>query len=147
MPGIDGLALLDRLRQERSGIPVIFITGSGTLSVAVRAMREGAADFLQKPVHAEALRESVGRALAGSEQLVSDRAEHNEMSARLATLTERERQILVRVVAGEATKSIAAELGISERTIEHHRHNVMRKMGVRSLAMLVRVVAPHIIDH
>ena len=147
LPGMNGLALQDRLRQERSGIPIIFVTGSGTLSLAVKAMREGAADFLQKPVRAEALRESVNRVLAVSKQVVGDRTQRDEVAARLATLSGRERQVMEHVVAGRATKNIAADLGISERTVEHHRHNVTRKIGATSLAMLVRLLAPHITEH
>jgi two-component system CheB/CheR fusion protein len=147
LPGMNGLALQDRLKQERSGTPIIFVTGSGVLSSAVRAMREGAADFLQKPVRVDALRESVQRVLAGSEQAAGDRAQRDEAAARLGTLTGRERQVIEHMVAGQATKNIAAELRISERTVEHHRHSVMRKIGVTSLAMLVRLVAPHITEH
>jgi two-component system, chemotaxis family, CheB/CheR fusion protein len=147
LPGMNGLALQDRLKRERSGTPVIFVTGSGTLSYAVQAMREGAADFLQKPVRAEALRESVNRILASGEQVAGERAQSDAVAARLATLTGRERQVTDRVVVGQATKNIAAELRISERTVEHHRHSVMRKIGATSLAMLVRLVAPHITEH
>ena len=147
LPGMNGLALQDRLKRERSGTPIIFLTGSGALSSAVQAMREGAADFLQKPVRAEALRESVHRVLANSEQVAGDRAQRDEVAARLATLSERERQVMDRVVVGQATKNIAADLRISERTVEHHRHSVMRKIGATSLAMLVRLVAPHITEH
>jgi two-component system CheB/CheR fusion protein len=128
-------------------MPIIFVTGSGVLSSAVRAMREGAADFLQKPVRIDALRESVQRVLAGSEQAAGDRAQRDEAAARLGTLTGRERQVIEHMVAGQATKNIAAELRISERTVEHHRHSVMRKIGATSLAMLVRLVAPHITEH
>jgi len=147
LPGMNGLALQDRLKQERSDMPIIFVTGSGVLSSAVRAMREGAADFLQKPVRIDALRESVQRVLAGSEQAAGDRAQRDEAAARLGTLTGRERQVIEHMVAGQATKNIAAELRISERTVEHHRHSVMRKIGATSLAMLVRLVAPHITEH
>ena len=112
MPGMNGLALQDRLKRERSGTPIIFLTGSGALSSAVQAMREGAADFLQKPVRAEALRESVRRVLANSEQAADDRAQRDEVAARLATLSERERQVMDRVVVGQATKNIAADLRI-----------------------------------
>lgn len=147
LPGMDGLALRDRLKQERSDIPIIFVTGGGDLSSAVRAMRDGAADFLQKPVRAEALRESVTCVLASGKQVAGDRARHEDVATRLATLTERERQVMQSVVAGQPTKTIAADLGISERTVEHHRHNVMRKIGAPSLAMLVRLVTPQIGEH
>ena len=142
LPGMSGLALQDRLKQERSDTPIIFVTGSGYLSLAVKAMREGAADFLQKPIRAEALRDSVHRVVAGSEQAANSRAQHDEVAARIATLTKREKQVMEHMVAGSTTKNIAADLGLSERTVEHHRHNVMRKTGARSLAMLVRLLAP-----
>ena len=87
------------------------------------------------------------RVLASSEQAAGDRAQRDEVAARLATLSERERQVMDRVVVGQATKNIAADLQISERTVEHHRHSVMRKIGATSLAMLVRLVAPHITEH
>jgi two-component system, chemotaxis family, CheB/CheR fusion protein len=112
--------------------------------LAVKAMREGAADFLQKPVRVEALRESVRRVLAHIEQAAGDRTLRDQVAARLATLTRRERQVMEHVLAGDATKNIAADLGLSERTVEHYRHSVMRKIGARSLAMLVRLVAPQI---
>ena len=105
-------------------------------------MREGAADFLQKPIRAEALRESVHRVVAGSEQAASSRAQHDEVAAQIAALTKREKQVMENMVAGSATKNIAANLELSERTVEHHRHNVMRKIGARSLATLYSLVAP-----
>ena len=142
LPGIDGLALLRRLKQERSDKPVIFVAGSAAFQLAVRAMREGAADVLQKPVHVEALRQSMSRVLTRAEQTVGDRASRDEMAARLAALTPRERQVTERVLAGEPTKAIAFQLGISERTVEHHRHGAMHKMGAKSLAMLIRLMTP-----
>jgi len=147
LPGMDGLALQNRLKQEHFNTPIIFVTGDGALSLAVKAMREGAADFLQKPVPAAALRESVNRVLANIEQAAGDRTLRDQVAVRLATLTKREKQVMERVLAGNATKNIAADLGLSERTVEHYRHSVMRKIGARSLAMLVRLVAPHVTEH
>src|SRR5215472_14177842 len=110
-------------------------------------MREGAADFLQKPVSAESLHESVSRVLTRVERTADDRESRESVAARLTTLTPRERQVMDRVLAGQPTKSIAAELGISERTVEHHRHGAMRKLGEKSLARLIRLVTPVIGEH
>jgi PAS domain S-box-containing protein len=142
LPGMDGLELQRRLKTEgNASPPIIFVTGNLELPIAVEAMREGAANFLQKPVDRATICESVARALkaaAGPESSPAfDRA---EVAARISTLTDRERQVLKHIVAGDLNKNIAATLGISQRTTEHHRQSVMRKMGVKSLAMLVRMV-------
>jgi len=139
LPGIDGLALLRRLKQERSDKPVIFVAGSAAFQLAVRAMREGAADVLQKPVHVEALRQSMSRVLTRAEQTVGDRASRDEMAARLAALTPRERQVTERVLAGEPTKAIAFQLGISERTSKFHQSNLLVKLGAESRLDLMRL--------
>jgi two-component system, chemotaxis family, CheB/CheR fusion protein len=143
MPGMSGLELQNHLKSERVDIPLIFVTGSGDLPLAVQAMREGAADFLQKPVRSVELLASVERALAADQQTDSQRAEQEKLAARLATLSARERQVMERMLAGQPNKNIAADLGISQRTTEHHRQNVMRKMETKSLAMLIRTVGLH----
>jgi two-component system CheB/CheR fusion protein len=141
LPGMDGLALQRKLKTEGNvGIPIIFMTGNSDLATAVEAMREGAADFLQKPVDGATISESVARALESNVVATVSSADRAEVDARIARLTERERQVLEQMVAGTLTKNIAAALGISQRTAEHHRQSVMRKMDVRSLAMLVRMV-------
>lgn len=140
--GMDGLQLQSWLKSERLNVPIIFITGRGDLAMAVKAMREGAADFLQKPVRSAELRESVTSALKAGRQGGRGGVDPAEVTARLDALTLREKQIMERMLLGEATKNIAAALGISQRTAEHHRHSVMRKMGVKSLAVLVRMVGP-----
>jgi two-component system CheB/CheR fusion protein len=139
MPGMDGIELQNRLKPERPATPIIFVTGRGSLPIAVQAMREGAVDFLQKPVRSAALCESVARALQRGEQSANHREERGDVAARLATLSARETQVMERIVAGQLNKNIAAELGISQRTTEHHRQSVMHKMGAKSLAMLVRM--------
>jgi PAS domain S-box-containing protein len=141
LQGMSGLELQSKLKSGDPGLPIVFVTGSANLTMAVKAMREGAANFLVKPVGSADLRASVRSALAGQQLGVSSRAELAEVAARMATLTERERQVMDRVVAGHLTKNIAAELGISQRTTEHHRQAMMRKMGAGSLAGLVRMVA------
>jgi two-component system CheB/CheR fusion protein len=140
LTGMDGFAVQKRLKSEQPELPVIFVTGSGDLPMAVKAMREGAADFLQKPVRRAALQESLARVMEAGRQDADHRALREEIAARRATLTERERQVMDRMLAGEATKNVAADLGISERTAEHHRQSVMRKMAAKSLAMLIRMV-------
>ena len=138
--GMDGLDLQARLKTEHSKVPIIFVTGGATLPEAVQAIRDGAADFLQKPVSGADLCAGVARALATVEQEVKTHTEQREAEARLATLTARERQVMEHVVAGAGNKHIAADLGITLRTVEHHRQSVMRKTGVKSLAALVRMV-------
>ncbi len=140
LPGMDGLALQGRLRAVHAEVPIIFMSGSDDLPHAVQAMRDGAADFLQKPIRPRDLCASVARALIGFEQAARDHVAHQEIDKRLATLTERERQVMGRIVTGAANKVIAADLGISQRTVEHHRQSVMRKTASRSLAALVRMV-------
>jgi two-component system, chemotaxis family, CheB/CheR fusion protein len=143
LPGMDGLALQSRLKTERVGVPIVFVSGSEELPLAVKAMREGAVDFLQKPVRPEELRLSIAGAIRQPGAGVRQGEEQADVAARLASLTERERDVLRHILAGQANKNIAAELGISQRTTEHHRQSVMKKMGARSLAMLIRMVLPH----
>ena len=138
--GLNGLELQSRLKAEHSSAPIIFVTGTRDLPKAVKAIRDGAVDFLQKPVSNAELCASVAQALAGAASDNQSLATQNEAAACLAMLTERERQVMVCMVAGEASKIIAADLGISQRTVEHHRQSIMRKMGVKSLAALVRKV-------
>ena len=140
LPGMDGFALQNRLKSEQADVPVIFITGSSDLPLAVKAMRNGAADFLQKPVHRAELRDSIARVMNGERKNANHRADEKDVAVRLGTLTEREKQVLEPMLNGKATKNIAADLGISLRTAEHHRQNVMHKMGAKSLTMLIRMV-------
>lgn len=140
LPGMDGLELQSRLKSEDSGTAIVFVTGSANLPLAVKAIREGAVDFLQKPVSNAALRDSVARVLADDQESAGRGVERGEIAARLANLTQRERQVMERIVEGKLNKNIAIELGISQRTTEHHRQSVMRKIGASSLAMLIRMV-------
>ncbi len=142
LPGMSGMALLARLRGFMEWPQVIILSGDADWTIAAEALRDGAADFLRKPVQGTALLQSVANALRhGREALVMDPAQQADIVARLGRLTGREREVLARVVKGELNKNIAADLGISERTTEHHRQNVMRKMGVKSLAMLVHMMS------
>ncbi len=138
LPGMNGLQLQQRLKSDGVEAPVIIVSGRGEVVLAVQAMRDGAADFLQKPVNDTMLIEAVGRALRRSEESADGNAELDGIEAGIARLTPREREILVMVAAGLANKEVAARLRISQRTVENHRARVMQKMKARSLADLVR---------
>jgi two-component system CheB/CheR fusion protein len=139
MPGMSGLDLLARLAAAGSSLPALLITGYGDVPMAVEAMRAGAVDFIEKPVRSEQLLAAVERALRHAAAPGELSAWRTAASLRLASLTQRERQVMDEVVAGHANKEIAARLGISQRTVETHRANVMKKMGAASLADLVRL--------
>lgn len=139
MPDMDGLALQEELKRLNCSLPVIIMTGHADVPLAVKAMKAGAVDFLEKPFDHEQLVASIRRAFQeGGDTLVQSQAAES-VAARLSQLTEREREVLVLVVAGRANKEIARELGISPRTVEIHRAHVMEKMEVSSLAELVRL--------
>ena len=139
MPNISGIDLLRRLREFKRGIPVIVITGHGDVALAVEAMKIGAADFLEKPFDDEALLASVRSAINSHGREQQRHNERGEVEGRLATLSKRERDVLDGLVAGLANKQIAFELGISPRTIEIYRANLMTKMQAASLSDLVRM--------
>jgi two-component system response regulator FixJ len=139
MPGMDGLALQRRLRDIGLRLPVIVMTGHGDVPIAVQALKAGAADFIEKPFDDELLLAAVRAALDADRRIREREAEAEEIAARLASLTPRERQVLERLVAGQPNKAIAHDLGASPRTIEVHRARVMEKMGARSLSELVRM--------
>ncbi len=140
MPGMDGLELQKRLNERHSILPIIFVTGHGDVPLAVDAMKEGAADFIQKPYREEALLEKIEAALAQDREQRKTLGEKQEIVRRINTLTPREHEIMDRMIAGQANKVIAIELEISQRTVEIHRSRVMHKMGTHSLAHLVRMV-------
>ncbi|MFD2239118.1 response regulator FixJ [Aureimonas populi] len=139
MPDMTGIDLLKRLRAQRLGLPVIVMTGHGDVPLAVEAMREGAADFIEKPFDDELLLAAVQAALEQEEGTFRCQEEQAEIDARIASLTARESQVLAGLVEGKANKQIAFELDISARTVEIYRANVMTKMKVRSLPELVRL--------
>jgi len=139
MPGLSGVDLLRRLRELKLGIPVIVITGHGDVPLAVEAMKIGALDFLEKPFDDEVLLASVRSALNQLNQDQKRQAERNEIERRLAALSNRERDVLEGLVSGHANKQIAYDLGISPRTIEIYRANLMTKMQAASLSDLVRM--------
>jgi two-component system response regulator FixJ len=139
MPGISGIELLRSLRKRKLALPVIVITGHGDVPLAVEAMKIGAADFLEKPFDDEALLASVRSALDTLQKDPRRESERNEIESRLAGLSSREREVLEGLVAGQANKQIAHALGISPRTIEIYRANLMTKMRAASLSDLVRM--------
>ena len=139
MPEITGIDLLRRLRELKISLPVIVITGHGDVPLAVEAMKIGAADFIEKPFDDEVLLAAVRSALNQQEHESQKSAERAEINNRLATLSARERQVLEGLVAGHANKVIAFDLGISPRTVEIYRANVMTKMTAASLSDLVRI--------
>ena len=139
MPGLNGLELQEELERRASLLPIVFLTGRGDIATGVRAMKHGAVDFLTKPVEDETLVGVVRDALVKAEALRQARDERAHVDRRLSTLTARERQVLGYVVAGSMNKQIAADLGTAEKTVKFHRGNLMRKMGVRSVAELVKL--------
>jgi two-component system response regulator FixJ len=139
MPGMSGLDLLKRLRELKNAIPVIVITGHGDVPLAVEAMKFGASDFLEKPFDDEVLLAAVRRALSVDAAVQEDQALRDAVGRRLESLSARERQVLEGLIAGHPNKTIAYDLGISPRTIEIYRANVMTKMEAGSLSELVRM--------
>ena len=139
MPGLSGLDLLRRLRELNIGVPVIVITGHGDVPLAVEAMKGGAADFLEKPFDDEALLGAVRSALSKNATDHERQAQKSVIKDRLASLSNRERDVLEGLVAGNPNKTIAYDLGISPRTVEIYRANVMTKMQAGSLSDLVRM--------
>jgi FixJ family two-component response regulator len=140
MPGMSGLELQQQLNVRGAVIPVIFITGHGDIPMAVEAMQQGAFDFLQKPFRDQELIDRIQRALEldGRNRAALD--QHARIRERLDSLTPREREVLALMTRGQPNKIMAAELGVSQRTVEIHRARVMEKSGAASLAQLVRMV-------
>jgi two-component system, LuxR family, response regulator FixJ len=139
LPDMDGLTLHRQLKARSVGMPVIFITGHGDIPMAVRAVNEGALDFLEKPFHDDALIEGVRHALALDAEQRAGAAEMAEVEERLASLTPRERQVLEALLDGQPNKLIARQLDVSVRTVEIHRGNLMQKMGAKSASHLARL--------
>lgn len=139
MPGMSGLELQERLRAQGVFIPVIILTGHGDTATAVRAMKAGAFDFIEKPFNEQALLDTVERAITLDLEQRETQTKRAHVASRLSRLTAREQQILNHIVAGQSNRLIAEDLGISEKTVEAHRARVMKKTGVRTLAELVRM--------
>ncbi len=139
MPGMSGLELHARLLARASKIPVIFVTGHGDIPMAVKALHDGAFDFIQKPYRDQKLLDRINQALAWDTQHHSQEEKKRDLKQRFAELTPREREVMDCVVRGLANKVIAMDLELSQRTVEIHRARVMEKMAARSLAELVKM--------
>ena len=139
MPGMDGLELQRRLQADKNAIPVIVMTGHGDIALAVEAMKAGAVDFIEKPFDDDLLIRAIKSALARVRKDSERDSAASEVRSRLELLSERERQVLQGLVAGKPNKIIAYDLGISPRTVEIYRANVMTKMQADSLSSLVRM--------
>ena len=137
IPGLSGLELQDRLSGRGSTLPIVFLTGYADVQTTVRAIKAGAEDFLTKPVSSEDLLAAVERALARQLAARAQRGELDAVRTHIATLTPREREVFELVIRGKTNKQVANLLGATERTIKAHRHRVMEKMQVQSLAELV----------
>jgi FixJ family two-component response regulator len=140
MPGMSGLELQDQLARQGSSLPIIMVTGHGEVSVAVRAMRAGAVDFVEKPFSRQELLDRVHAAIERSVKAKMRERDRAEIAGRLAKLTDRERQVMDLMVAGQQTKDIALELGISPKTVDNHRARVFEKTGAAGVADLVWMV-------
>ncbi|MCB1774206.1 MAG: response regulator transcription factor [Gammaproteobacteria bacterium] len=147
MPGMSGLDLQDYLVEHNIRIPVVIITGHGDVPMAVRAMKSGAVDFIEKPFNDEVLLDAIRRAIAFEEQQRSHESENHLIQQRLASLTPREHEVMQMVTEGRSNKEIANTLGVSAKTIEAHRARVMEKMQAGSLAELVRMALSVSGDH
>ena len=139
MPGMSGIDLLRRLKELKIGVPVIVITGHGDVSLAVEAMKIGAADFFEKPFNDDQLVASVRAALQQRQDQTKRGAERTEIEHRISKLSAREKDVLAGLIEGRANKQIAFDLGISPRTVEIYRANLMNKMQADSLSDLVRM--------
>ena len=139
MPHITGLDLQVILKERRASQPIIFITGHGDVPMAVEAMRQGAFDFIRKPFREHDLLDRINEALAFDARKRDEELNLNLLLKKLGLLSIREKQVFERVAAGEMNKLIAHELNISERTVEVHRSQVMKKLDARTLAQLVRM--------
>lgn len=139
MPGMSGVELVEALRARGVGAPVIIITGHADVPLAIRAMKAGAADFIEKPFDEHAILSAIRRALADSAEDEEFARERHEINERLALLSKREREVVDGLVAGKANKIIAYDLEISPRTVEVYRANAMMKMQARTLSDLVRM--------
>jgi two-component system, chemotaxis family, CheB/CheR fusion protein len=139
LPGMSGLELLERLRNDGHSLPAIMVTGNADVSMAVHAMKSGALDFIEKPIGREELIAGIERALELSRDSGKLLELRESASAHLAGLTIRQREVMERVLAGQPSKNIAADLGISQRTVENHRAGIMKRTGSKSLPALARL--------
>jgi FixJ family two-component response regulator len=146
MAAMSGLVLQQRLNESGVRIPVIVLTGHGDVPMAVQAMRSGAVDFIQKPYREQALLDSINAALSMDAATRHSSRGADDLGQRLAALTEREREVLNHTLSGSTSKEIARELGVSPRTVEAHRQNLLRKLGIGTVKELMRRLASRVGD-
>lgn len=139
MPMMSGLELQEQLNIRKNKLPIIFLTGHGDVPMAVRAMKAGAYDFIIKPYNDQALLEQIQKAIINYQKEASDYKNHDTANSRFKLLTVREREIMRLITNGKMNKEVANSLGISMKTVEMHRAHVMEKMGVKTLAELVKI--------
>ncbi len=139
MSGMSGLELQSRLHELGYEIPTILITGHGDVPMAVEAMKAGAVDFIEKPFRDQVLLDSIQKAIELDARTRCHRQERHDIQSRMELLTQREREVMDRLAAGKTNKKIAYELGISQKTVDFHRANVLQKIGVASVVELVRL--------
>lgn len=139
MPGTSGIELQEQLTATGIQLPIIFITGHGSIPMSVKAMKAGAVDFIEKPFEDQQLIDAIHAAIAQSTRFRAEQAERAELHRRISLLTPREHEVFLQVVTGRLNKQIASELGMSEKTVKIHRARVMQKMQAESLADLVRM--------
>ena len=139
MPGVTGPELHELLRRRGTSVPIIYLTGRSSISIGVKAMKQGALDFLEKPVDESALLAAIEGALDEHRRMLRERSRNQELAARLARLSAREYEVMRHVVAGRLNKQIAGDLSIAEKTVKVHRGRVMAKMQAKSLAELVHL--------
>lgn len=139
MGGMTGLELQDKLLERKSPLPIVFITGHGDVPMAVNTMKKGALDFIQKPFNEDDLLSVVSRMLEHAREAFADQQQAASRDALLSKLTGRESQVLERIVAGRLNKQIADDLGISIKTVEAHRANIMEKLGANTVADLLKI--------
>ncbi len=143
LPGMSGLELQEELVNRKIEIPVIIVTGHAEVPIAVKAMKAGAIDFIEKPFSDQVLLDCIRRALLKDSEARVDRSRRDAVSHRISTLTPREAEVMHKVVSGNSNKMIAAQLGVSRKTVEAHRAGVMKKMEAQSVADLVRMVTEY----
>ncbi|MCK4958464.1 MAG: response regulator transcription factor [Planctomycetes bacterium] len=140
LPGMSGLELQARLKEQNANLPIVIISGHGDVPMAVQAVKAGAVDFIEKPFREHVLWENIKKALAMDAQDRADRIELADIQERIALLSDRERGVMELVLAGKTSKEIADKLGLSHKTVETHRTHIMEKLGVRSAVQLTRLV-------
>jgi FixJ family two-component response regulator len=139
MPGMSGTELHELLEARGIDMPVLYLTGQGSVPTAVKAMKLGALEYFEKPVDAKVFLEAVALAIEGHRQRRVEQARHRDLASRVGSLSCREREVMEHVIRGRLNKQIAGDLGIAEKTVKVHRGRVMHKIGVRSVAQLVRL--------